>query len=183
MILFSHFNLPDITLSAPLWGLAAVGILLAGGTAGLAASRLRGDAPARVRPLAVATSALLGLLVLSDHASREHALVPATLAGVVAAPAGAPAPRPAAPEAAGKLAAGKAVLDRVCSLCHRFDVRLVGPPFNETVPKYAKDPEALKAFIRNPVKKNPGYPPMPKPAVSETEIDAVAAYLIEKAGR
>jgi len=181
---FSHYNLPEITLSAPLWVIAAAGIVIAGGVAGLALSRLGGDAPPRVRPLAVATSALLGLLVVSDHLSREHALVPATLAGVVAAPVGAAHAAPAAPpEAAGKLAAGKAVYDRVCSLCHRFDVRLVGPPFNETIPKYRKDPEALKAFIRDPVQKDPGYPPMPKPAVTETEIDAVAAYLLEKAGK
>lgn len=182
VILFSHFSLPDITLSAALWGLAAAGILVAGGTAALAASRVRGDVAPRVRPLAVATSALLGLLVVSDHVSRERALVPAVLAGVVAAPAPAKAPA-AAPEAAGKVAEGKAVFDRVCGLCHRFDARLVGPPFNETVPKYRKDPEALKAFIRNPTKKNPGYPPMPKPNVTEKEIDAVAAYLLEKAGR
>ncbi|HSM91404.1 MAG TPA: cytochrome c [Anaeromyxobacteraceae bacterium] len=182
-ILFSHYNLPDVTLSPALWALAVAGVLLSGLTAGLAASRLGGGAAPRVRPLAVAASALLGILVVSDHVSRERALVPATLAGVFPAPSAPARAAPAAPEAAGKLAAGKAVFDRVCSLCHRFDVRLVGPPFDETVPKYRKDPGALKAFIRDPVKKDPGYPPMPKPAVTEAEIDAVVTYLLEKAAR
>lgn len=183
-VLFTQLNLPDIALSPWEWAVAAGGIALAGATAWLAASGLAVDGTPSLRPMASGVALLLGVLVAGDHLAREQVVQPAVLAGAIVAPAPPAASRPAAPaRAQGPAAAGKAVYDRVCSLCHRFDVRLVGPPFNETVPKYAKDPEALKAFIRNPVKKNPGYPPMPKPAVSETEIDAVAAYLIEKAGR
>jgi cytochrome c len=76
-------------------------------------------------------------------------------------------------------ATGKAVFERVCSVCHRIDTRLVGPPFNEVVPKYKGNVEGLKGFIRNPVKVNPGYPAMPKHALQEEEIDAVARYLLE----
>jgi len=75
---------------------------------------------------------------------------------------------------------GKAVFETVCSSCHRFDTRLVGPPFNEVVPKYAGNVEGLKRFIRNPVKTNAGYPAMPMLGLKEEEIDAVARYLLAK---
>jgi len=48
------------------------------------------------------------------------------------------------------------------------------------VPKYKGDVEKLKKFIRNPVKVNPALPAMPKPALKEDEIDAVARYLLTK---
>ena len=76
--------------------------------------------------------------------------------------------------------AGKVVYETICAGCHRFDIRVVGPPLSEVVPKYGGDLEKLKAFIRNPVKVNPGYPSMPKLGLPEEKIDAVARYLIEK---
>jgi mono/diheme cytochrome c family protein len=48
------------------------------------------------------------------------------------------------------------------------------------VPKYRGQIEELKEFIRNPVKKDPAYPAMPKLQLSEAEIDAVARYLLER---
>ncbi|MGA6993574.1 MAG: cytochrome c [Candidatus Deferrimicrobiaceae bacterium] len=80
--------------------------------------------------------------------------------------------------------AGKAVFEKICAGCHRFDIRVVGPPLSEVVPKYGGDAEKLEAFIRAPVKVNPDYPSMPRLGLPEEEIDAVARYLIEtvKAG-
>ncbi len=87
-------------------------------------------------------------------------------------------------KAAGKDAAvlekGKKVFDTVCSVCHRFDAKVVGPPLNEVVPKYKGNVEKLKGFIRNPVKVNPAMPVMPKPAIKEDEVDAVARYLLSQ---
>jgi len=87
------------------------------------------------------------------------------------------------PAAADRVAgdAGKVVFEKSCAGCHRFDIRVVGPPLNEVVPKYAGDAEKLKGFIRNPVKVNPDLPSMPRLGLPEEEIDAVARYLIEKA--
>ena len=85
--------------------------------------------------------------------------------------------KPAAGDAAA-LEKGKKVYDTVCSVCHRFDVKIIGPPYNDVVPKYNGNVEKLKAFIRNPVKVNPSFPAMPKPAIKEDEIDAVARYLL-----
>ena len=75
---------------------------------------------------------------------------------------------------------GKKVFDTVCSVCHRFDSKVVGPALNDVVPKYKGDVTKLKGFIRDPVKVNPALPAMPKPAIKEDEVDAVARYLLSK---
>ena len=87
--------------------------------------------------------------------------------------------KPAAADAAA-LEKGKKVFDAVCTVCHRFDSKVVGPPLNDVVPKYKGDVAKLKGFIRNPVKVNPALPAMPKPAIKEDEVDAVARYLLSK---
>ena len=87
--------------------------------------------------------------------------------------------KPAAADAA-VLEKGKKVFDAVCSVCHRFDSQVVGPPLNSVVPKYKGDVAKLKGFIRNPVKVNPALPAMPKPAIKEDEVDAVARYLLSQ---
>ncbi len=84
------------------------------------------------------------------------------------------------PAAAAVLEKGKKVFDAVCSVCHQFDSKVIGPPLNEVVPKYKGDVAKLKGFIRNPVKVNPALPAMPKPAIKEDEVDAVARYLLSK---
>lgn len=75
---------------------------------------------------------------------------------------------------------GEEVYNRICAACHKFDVKLVGPPYQQTVPAYNGDVKKLSAFIMNPVKKNPDYPPMPAPPVKQKEADAVAQYLINR---
>ncbi len=179
-LLFTHFNLPGIALSAEIWLLGAGGLAVAGLTAWFVAGVPSGARTLRTRSLLPAVLVLFGVLAASDHLARANALDAATLVGVTPVPAPA-APIEVAAAPAGKLAAGKAVFDRVCHVCHRFDSKLVGPPLDSVVPKYRKDPGALKAFIRNPVKKDPKYPAMPKPAVNEVELDAVTAYVLDQA--
>jgi mono/diheme cytochrome c family protein len=189
-LLFSHANLPSLALSVGTWGLAAAGVAVAAIAAWLAVRGWTGAPPLGGRALLAAAVVLLGAVVGSEQLARESVLVEAVLAGLSPAPPPprpppspppAPAPAPSASAGGGKVAAGKAVFDRICHLCHRFDARVVGPPLDAVVPKYRKDPEALRAFLRSPVKKDPAYPAMPKPAVTEAEIDAVAAYLLAEA--
>jgi len=78
---------------------------------------------------------------------------------------------------------GKKVFDERCTACHRWDQKLVGPPFDSVVGKYAGRIDDLHAFIRNPAKVNPAYPPMPNPGLKEREIRAVAAYLVEESSK
>jgi cytochrome c551/c552 len=73
---------------------------------------------------------------------------------------------------------GEKIYNERCSACHRFDQKIVGPPYNNVLPKYKGDPEKLAAFIRNPVKVDPGYPPMPNQGLNETEVKSVAAFLL-----
>ena len=67
-----------------------------------------------------------------------------------------------------------------CSSCHAFDKKLVGPPHNEVIPKYFDNANQLVAFIRNPVRVNNEYPPMPNPGLKPDEAKAVAEYVILK---
>lgn len=75
---------------------------------------------------------------------------------------------------------GEEIFTRICSACHKFDVKLVGPPYDQTVPTFNGDVKKLSAWIQNPTKVFPDYPPMPNPGLKPKEADAVAQYLIEK---
>lgn len=74
---------------------------------------------------------------------------------------------------------GKDIFDAKCSACHRFDSKLVGPPYNEVLSKYINDKSGLVKFILNPVKVNPEYPPMPAQGLIPTEAEAVADYILK----
>lgn len=65
-----------------------------------------------------------------------------------------------------------------CIACHQFDRKVVGPPYNETLPKYEGKMEQLVQYILNPVKVNPEYPPMPSQGLKPKEAEAVAEYLM-----
>lgn len=72
---------------------------------------------------------------------------------------------------------GEETFKNVCMQCHRFNEKLVGPPLASVLPKY--NLESLKAFIANPTKKDPNFPPMPNPGLTPAQIDAVAAYELQ----
>ncbi len=66
-----------------------------------------------------------------------------------------------------------------CVACHRFDSKLVGPPYNLVLKKYENNKELLTKFILNPVKVDPAYPPMPAQGLTPPEAEAVAEYLLK----
>ena len=72
------------------------------------------------------------------------------------------------------------IYNRVCAACHKFDVKVVGPPYQQTIPTYNGDVKKLSSYILNPVKKNPEYPPMPAQPLKPKEADAVAQFLIDR---
>jgi len=74
---------------------------------------------------------------------------------------------------------GEEVYQVRCSSCHKFDVKLVGPPYKQTMPKYEGKVNDLVAFILNPKKVNPDYPPMPNPGLKPNEAKAVAEYILK----
>jgi len=75
---------------------------------------------------------------------------------------------------------GEDIYKSRCAACHKFDTKLVGPPYQETLPKYGDDVKKLAGFIYNPVKVNPEYPAMPNQGLKMKEAEAVAKYLLEK---
>lgn len=77
---------------------------------------------------------------------------------------------------------GERVFKSVCSACHSFTQRIVGPPFNTVLPNYRNKADELKRFIKNPVKKDPSYPPMPNLGLPDDDIEAVSFYLLKEIG-
>ncbi|MBK7629630.1 MAG: c-type cytochrome [Ignavibacteriales bacterium] len=75
---------------------------------------------------------------------------------------------------------GKEIYDVRCASCHKFDQKLVGPAHFDVLPKYIGKESQLVAFIRNPIKVDPAFPPMPNPGLKPQEAEAVAKYLLDE---
>lgn len=77
-----------------------------------------------------------------------------------------------------KVRTGEEIYTVVCSACHKFDEKLVGPPYNKVLVKYEGKMDQLVGFILNPVKVDPAYPPMPNQGLRRDEAKNIAEYLI-----
>ena len=185
-VLLDLVTLPEIALSATVFATAAIVLLLSLAVClilSLPPGKKEGGPGARIATL----YALIFIAVLvHDHAAVGNAFQDRIAflnmqAKAVEAEHAKEAPREE-PAAAAKapVETGKAVYEKVCAGCHQFDIRVVGPPLGEVVPKYGGDVEKLKGFIRNPEKVNPDYPSMPNLGLPEEEIGAVAGYLIDR---
>ena len=75
---------------------------------------------------------------------------------------------------------GADIYNNICSACHRFDRKLVGPAYKNVLPKYEGHKDLLMAFIKNPVKKNPDFPSMPNLGLRRNQIEAVATYILKE---
>lgn len=73
---------------------------------------------------------------------------------------------------------GADIYNGKCIACHQFDKKLVGPPYNETLPKYEGKKDELIKFVLNPIKVNPDYPSMPNQGLKPKEAEAVVEYLL-----
>jgi len=74
---------------------------------------------------------------------------------------------------------GEKIYNERCNACHRFDSVLIGPAYNNVLPKYRNDQEGLADFIRNPRKVNKEFPAMPNQGLSLRESRAVADYIMK----
>ncbi len=82
---------------------------------------------------------------------------------------------------AASVESGKEIYTNKCIACHRFDQKLVGPAYNDVIPKYNGDLEKLKQFILNPVKVDPSFPmTMPNQGLKPVEAESVAMYLLDE---
>ncbi len=73
---------------------------------------------------------------------------------------------------------GESIFQEVCMACHAIDRKVVGPPMQYAIDKYKGDRDAMVDFVSNPGKINPDYPVMPKPPISEKEVEMVVDYLL-----
>lgn len=77
----------------------------------------------------------------------------------------------------------EAIYSQKCIACHKFNQKLVGPPYELTVPKYNGDVQKLADYILNPQKIDPAFPPMPVQGLKKKEALAMAQWLISKTAK
>jgi len=86
---------------------------------------------------------------------------------------------PVAPRVIEKDEKGKLAFYGVCSGCHAYDVRMIGPPTQIIQALYKNNPQGLADYIANPVKKREDFPEMPpQNYLSEETRLAVAEYML-----
>ena len=75
---------------------------------------------------------------------------------------------------------GKVAYLGICSGCHIYNGRMIGPPVQAIQALYLDDPQGIADYIAKPVKKRPDYPEMPPQDYldSETRL-AVAKYMLQ----
>ncbi len=67
----------------------------------------------------------------------------------------------------------------VCTGCHTYNSKLIGPPIVVIKALYGKDAQRLADFIARPTHKRPDYPPMPSQDYLPDEVRlAVARYVL-----
>ena len=76
---------------------------------------------------------------------------------------------------------GKIAYLGVCTGCHAYTDRLIGPPITEIKAIYAGNPEGLAEYIAAPFKKRMGFPEMPPQNYLDQETRmAVAKYMLSR---
>lgn len=186
LLLLEVLSMPALARSLPFFVLAGLFLLVLAATAFLVSASCFGSPLKIGKPVFGGVGIIIVLWVFMSFTARQTVLTPITLAGL----SGikhiaeedpdkffAPEEEPAAPAPAE--AAASAIFNNKCAVCHKYDQRLIGPPLNTVLPKYAENPAALQKFLLNPVKIDPDYPAMPNPNLTPAEAAAIAEFLLE----
>lgn len=76
---------------------------------------------------------------------------------------------------------GRLTYMAVCSGCHTYDARLIGPPMVTIKALYGKDAKRLSDWIANPTHKRQDYPQMPSQSYLPEDVRmAVAKYILNE---
>ena len=68
----------------------------------------------------------------------------------------------------------------ICTGCHTYNGRMIGPPVQVIQALYMGNPQGLADFIAKPMKKRDDYPEMPPQDYLDPETRlAVAKYMLE----
>ena len=88
-------------------------------------------------------------------------------------------PEPVEPRPLGELDKGKLTYFGVCTGCHAYNMRMIGPPVETIQALYMENPEGIAEYIAKPEKKRDDYPAMPaQDYLTAEERLAVAKYLL-----
>jgi parallel beta-helix repeat protein len=75
---------------------------------------------------------------------------------------------------------GKVAYLGICSGCHIYNGRMIGPPVQVIQALYMDNPQGIADYIAQPVKKRPDYPEMPPQDYLDPETRlAVARYMLD----
>jgi len=75
---------------------------------------------------------------------------------------------------------GKVAYLGICSGCHIYNGRMIGPPVQVIQALYMDNPQGIADYIARPVKKRPDYPEMPPQDYLDAETRlAVARYMLQ----
>jgi mono/diheme cytochrome c family protein len=75
---------------------------------------------------------------------------------------------------------GRVVYLGICTGCHTYNGRMIGPPVQVIQALYMNNPQGLADFIAKPVKKRDDYPEMPPQDYLDPETRlAVANYMLQ----
>jgi cytochrome c len=77
---------------------------------------------------------------------------------------------------------GEDIYNGRCSACHLFDQKKIGPAYKDVIPKYAGRKDQIIAFVLNPLKKDPAFPPMPNQGLKPAEADSIVSYILKRLG-
>jgi len=181
-VVWNLITLPNVALSLSLYGTCIILVALLACAAGKAFGALVSPARTPGAGIFITILVTLALLNVADSIAHENAISDHTsvlLSAAQTAKLEREAKREAAAPAKGSVAEGEQVFKKVCATCHRFDRKVVGPPYDQTLPQYVGHQDQLEAFIRQPSKKNPEYPPMPQLGLRSGEVQSVAMYLMQ----
>ena len=73
---------------------------------------------------------------------------------------------------------GKLTYYSVCTGCHAYNVRMVGPPTQEIQALYSDNPQGIVDYISNPTRKRADYPEMPPQNYLSMELRMAAAQFM-----
>jgi len=77
---------------------------------------------------------------------------------------------------------GEDIFNGRCSACHMFDQKKIGPAYKDVIPKYGGKKDLIMAFVLNPVKRDPAFPPMPNQGLKPAEADSIVSYILKRLG-
>ena len=170
------FTLPNNAISGAIFGYSILALLLMFLAYNLLYSMIK-NANAKYTGLlyltlvAIIMSVVIKDQLAVDNATQEQAVILSNKYDVMMAQlTGSNKP---------KAISGEEIYKNICSSCHSFDHKVVGPPYEQTMPKYEGKMNELVAFILSPKQNNPGYPPMPNPGLRPDQAQAVAKYIME----